>query len=299
MQQHTIQNAFKNAGIWPLSYKAGLKRIRSFGKQKATNLTLRKPELPLLLSTPTERVHKVTTIIESFIGRDPTQFSDQSKEIFQDSMEGAVIQLHKAYITSADNAILQQKLQNSAKRIKTSRRSIKGNGGSPGTISDLRLQIQAKAEADRKEGFKRASRILSNTIGRYKATLKQAGVLARKRNRARKLQLKEIQKKGEIVPSDSELWQVEREPYKQPTPTEVVLSSEEGYPALVVSKKQFELELDRDLDKEVEIFCTLSQALQEEDRYIESSPPIQEFEESSESDQEEDGITAGIDYIEF
>ncbi|CZS92279.1 uncharacterized protein RAG0_02734 [Rhynchosporium agropyri] len=179
--------------------------------------------------------------------------------------EGYKLDFKKAGITSTsiyayreNNAILQQKLQNSAKRIKTSRRSIKGNRGSPGTISDLRLQIQAKAEADRKEGFKRASRVLSNTIGRYKATLKQAGVLARKRNRARKLQLKEIQKRGEIVLSDSELWQVEREPDKQPTPTEVVLSSEEGYPALIVSKKQFELELDRDLDKEVKIFCILS-----------------------------------------
>ncbi|CZT10225.1 uncharacterized protein RAG0_14759 [Rhynchosporium agropyri] len=171
-----LDNAFKNAGIWPLSYKAGLKRIRSFGKQKL----IEELELPLLLpSTLVDRVISTVTIVESFIGRDLTHLSDDLREIFQSSIKEAVVQLYKALITSTDNTILQQKLQSSAQEKKTSRRSIKQSksiGGAIASVADLRLQIQAKAEAEKTENRRRADRVLSHTIGKYKKSLLKAGV---------------------------------------------------------------------------------------------------------------------------
>jgi hypothetical protein len=33
MQKHIIVNAFKNLGIWPVSFKAGLKKMRAYQKK--------------------------------------------------------------------------------------------------------------------------------------------------------------------------------------------------------------------------------------------------------------------------
>jgi hypothetical protein len=38
MQKHIIMNAFKNLGIWLVSFKAGLKKIRAY--QKKTKRTI-------------------------------------------------------------------------------------------------------------------------------------------------------------------------------------------------------------------------------------------------------------------
>jgi hypothetical protein len=37
IQKHTIINAFSSSGMWPLSTKAGIKKMRSYDKKKRTN----------------------------------------------------------------------------------------------------------------------------------------------------------------------------------------------------------------------------------------------------------------------
>ena len=80
----------------------------------------------------------------------------------------------------------------------------------------LRVQISAKAEAERIEELKRATRLLSQAIGKHKESLRVAGVAARKINKTRKRSIQEMAKTGEVILPNSELLIQEREPDKEP-----------------------------------------------------------------------------------
>ena len=97
-------------------------------------------------------------------------------EVFKEAMKETSVQLEKAYLTTTEHALLQQKLRESTQWKKTSRRTIKSyGGGSAPTVTELRVQISAKAEAERIEGLKRATRLLSQAIGKHKESLTGSG----------------------------------------------------------------------------------------------------------------------------
>jgi hypothetical protein len=59
MQKYTIKNAFKSSSIWPISYKARIKKIRSYGKKKRLIKEVKVKEsldLPPLLPTRPDKV---------------------------------------------------------------------------------------------------------------------------------------------------------------------------------------------------------------------------------------------------
>jgi hypothetical protein len=59
MQKYIIKNAFESSGILPVSYKAGIKKMRSYGKKKRLIKEVKVEEsldLPPLLPT---RLNKV------------------------------------------------------------------------------------------------------------------------------------------------------------------------------------------------------------------------------------------------
>ena len=223
MQTYTICNAFEKAGMWPLSCEAGIKNIKSFSKeiskQSSSPNSLQLPQLPLPNSV--ETIWKTTTIVESFITRDPTQFSDNTVEVFKSTMKETSVQLQKAYLQATEHALLQQKIQDDISRKNTSRRTVKGRGSSGGgTVSELRFQIKAKEEIERLESNKKAKRQLSTAINKYKESLRVRGVTARKANRIRLKEAVEYRKRGE-EPSP-ELLVLDREPDKEPTTVEAV-----------------------------------------------------------------------------
>jgi len=59
MQKYIIKNAFESSGIWPVSCKAGIKKIRSYGKKKRSIKEVEVKEsldLPPLLPTRPDKV---------------------------------------------------------------------------------------------------------------------------------------------------------------------------------------------------------------------------------------------------
>ena len=99
-------------------------------------------------------------------------------------------------------------------------------------------------------------------------------------------------KAGEVIPPNSELLIQEREPDKEPNAVEAALLTEEGHPALLASKLQYQVELDN--NKEVEIYTQSSgeklKACTQHVECVDSSPVGSEYAESSGEEDQEDSL---------
>ena len=83
MQKYIIKNAFESSGIWPVSYKAGIKKMRLYGKKKRLIEEVKEEEsldLPPLLPTRPDKVWNIAVTLRALADRDPITFSENSKE---------------------------------------------------------------------------------------------------------------------------------------------------------------------------------------------------------------------------
>jgi len=317
MKCHTIRNAYKHSGMWPTSMKQGLKKLRSFGKgkkEKGKNKRVREEEeeeeddegddvdLPLLRSEP-QQLHSTATALDSLLGKDPTQFSDNTKQFYHETIKEAMVHIQKSYLTSIEYHTLQKKQRIQKASQRTGRKSIH-NGGAAGNVADLRFMIKAKADKEKMEHFERASRALRFAISRHTKSLKTAGIAARKTNKIRKPQRLlwfQANRPPFLLPCRLE---DERQPDKEPTVAEQVLLTNEGYPGLFVSMQEARLDTNQeDRGSDVEVFCGTTQdtTVIDHRQFMESSPPFEPLiEESSEYDSDGeriDPIRSGQDYI--
>ncbi|RKF76507.1 hypothetical protein GcM1_226022 [Golovinomyces cichoracearum] len=105
------------------------------------------PDLPLLPPNRPSDLWNTTFNIQSLIGRDPTQFSDNTKEIFQKTIVDTAVNLHKAHLTTVEHAKLQEKVKRETTRKKASWRSIP-IGGAAANIGDLRERMKIRDETE-------------------------------------------------------------------------------------------------------------------------------------------------------
>jgi hypothetical protein len=101
MQKYTIKNAFESSGIWPVSCKAGIKKMRSYGKKKRSIEEVEVEEsldLPPLLPTRPDEVWNTAVTLRALVDRDPTTFSENSKETWIVIVKKVDIQLQKSYL---------------------------------------------------------------------------------------------------------------------------------------------------------------------------------------------------------
>jgi hypothetical protein len=90
MKYYIIINAFKQLEIWPLSAKAGLKKIRAYKKKKRLiNEVIKKGELELPALPPTRppKIWNIITTIQALRDRDPTQFSKGGVQTFYSTLK--------------------------------------------------------------------------------------------------------------------------------------------------------------------------------------------------------------------
>jgi hypothetical protein len=83
MQKYIIKNAFKSSSIWPVSYKAGIKKMRLYRKKKRLIKEIKVEEsldLPPLLPTRPDKVWNIAAILRALADCDPTIFLENSKE---------------------------------------------------------------------------------------------------------------------------------------------------------------------------------------------------------------------------
>jgi hypothetical protein len=96
MQKYIIKNAFESSGILPVSYKAGIKKMRSYRKKKRLIEEVKAEEslnLPPLLPTRPDKVWNIAATLRALADRDPTTFSENSKETWIVTVKKVDIQL--------------------------------------------------------------------------------------------------------------------------------------------------------------------------------------------------------------
>ena len=185
MQHYTIVNSFRDSGMWPLSCKAGLKKMRAYGKKKAAEEGEQEElELPALPPTRPAEVWDTAAKVQALGDRDPTQFSEPSKELFFSTIKAVGVQLQKSHLLSIEHGTLQEKLRAEEKRKVTSRRSLHKGGGAP-TVNELRAIRKERDEKEHSEKLRKAKKKLFQAISRAKKDLGAKGVQARKDERAR------------------------------------------------------------------------------------------------------------------
>jgi hypothetical protein len=109
MQKYIIKNAFKSSGIWPVSYKAGIKKMRSYGKKKRLIKEVKVEEsldLPPLLPTRPDKVWNIAVTLRALADRDPTTFSENSKETWIVIVKKVDIQLQKSHLQTIEHQAL-------------------------------------------------------------------------------------------------------------------------------------------------------------------------------------------------
>lgn len=106
MQRHTIINAFTSSGMWPPSAKAGIKKMRSYGKKKRSideveeDDTLKLPRLP---PTRPSEIWNTAATVRALDDRDPTLYSDNTIQVFHDTMKKVDIQLQKGVLLTVEH----------------------------------------------------------------------------------------------------------------------------------------------------------------------------------------------------
>jgi hypothetical protein len=162
MKYHIIINSFKDSGMWPLSAKAGIKKMRSYQKKKRTIDEVEEDDLELPALPPTRPIDiwNTAATVRALGDRDPTQFSDNSIQVFYNTMKSVDVQLQKAYLITIEHGALQAKLLAKSKRKTNSRRSVHKRGAAL-TVDKLREKIKTREERETTEALQKAKKKLS------------------------------------------------------------------------------------------------------------------------------------------
>ena len=308
MQRHTIINAFTSSGMWPPSAKAGIKKMRSYGKKKRSIDEVEEDdtlELPRLPPTRPLEIWNTAATIRALDDRDPTLYSDNTIQVFHDTMKKVDVQLQKGVLLIVEHQALQTKIRaDYNKKAKSRKNTHKGGASAP--VSQLRTEIKAKEEADKVEELRKAKKKLTQAMNKAKKELKDAGIQARKDERARTDKLKEIYTRGDLPPL--ELLCPIREPDKNPTVVEQARLLEDFYPELVQQIKELEAQQEHpaqlDLyayDDDDNVVINTTAVIYEKDEVenlIDSSPPPPEYVDSSDAESI-DSIRRNADFVAF
>jgi hypothetical protein len=232
-------NSFKDSGIWPVSAKEGLKRMRAYNnKRKRTSNELEdkdnshQPNLPLIKRQATE-LWDTSAVIQSFQDRDPTQFSNYSIGLFHKTIKDVNTHLQKAHLDTLEHGALQDRIRNEHKRQSTSQQSIHPRGKDPATVAMLRASIQQRNEHEATKGYRLAKVRINRAISKQRKALLAAGIKARKDEKARLIHYQECEDQGEL-PNPGDLIPI-RQPNKNPTPQEAYLLTPDAYPSLQIA----------------------------------------------------------------
>jgi hypothetical protein len=180
----------------------------------------------------------------------------------------------KAHLLEVDHTNLQAKLRTERNRKATSRRHVH-KGGRGARAKDLRAQGEVRDELERKELLRKAEKKLSTAINKAKKALKEAGIQARRDNKAR---LRAIQ--GVEFPPVDMLVPI-RELDKDPTLFESLSIIPKGHPTLIIVVEHYKsgeyLYTECDGDDEDYDITIIVRASEKEvicyTSYLESSPP--------------------------
>ena len=215
-QPYTIKNAFLQSGMFPVSCKMALKKMRHY-----TNRTSNRKQLSVGISTSnsvegSEQISEAesddlelptlpSTYFEcqqgmgEWIERAET-FSPTSKTRFQQWAKGTQISLAQAELQQQTYHNVQSRIQEAAKHKSNSRRVIQTGGEI--SVQSARLKKKQKSDKEKAAAIKKAQRSIQTAVNKAKASLHRRGVDARKAEKERKNQVRLILAAGGIVPAE-------------------------------------------------------------------------------------------------
>ena len=161
--------------------------MQLYGKKKRSIKEIEEEkslDLPPLLPTRPNKVWNTAATLRALADYDPTTFSENSKETWIAIVKKVNIQLQKSHLQTIEHQALQTKLREEYNRKAKSRKSSH-KGGPSASVAELRMEIKEKKEKDDEEALRKAKKKLATAINRAKNHLKDAGIQARKDEKAR------------------------------------------------------------------------------------------------------------------
>jgi hypothetical protein len=161
MKKDTIVGAFEEAGMWPHSEKAGIKKMRAYQRRKRTanDIADDNLDLPTLPPTRTEEMWEVATTLRELGDRDPTTWSSPTKARHKRVCIAAGVIVEKAQLLSVQHSAIQEKIRSEQKRKNTSRRHLH-KGGPGATVAVLREQMRIRDSDERARQLTKARKAL-------------------------------------------------------------------------------------------------------------------------------------------
>jgi hypothetical protein len=222
MKPYTIRNSFRDSGMWPISCKTAVKKMRQYSKKKTPDSTNNVDSLPSLQPTT---YYQCETGLQEWEEKMPIILSSPSRKKWQDWAHGTKVQLTKAQLQSHEIQMMQIRLTEHLKARTGSRRSI--SVGGPLEVEKAREKKEAKAQKEKDEAIRKAEKAVNDAINKAKKALHRRGIDARKAERERKKAIAQFDE--EFIPI--ELLTPIRDPSKDPTSED--LESLKPHPCLV------------------------------------------------------------------
>jgi hypothetical protein len=234
-KKRTIHSAFEKAGIWPISCKTAIAKIKVYSPPEAP------VELPTLPRTPTRFQHAEYGLLY-WKEKVSEKLSSPSREPFASWARGTERVLAGGELAVLQHKALATKVQNQQKAKYQNRNVLQKNGVL--TAEDA----WAKKEANRAKRQaildKRRATLIRITRNKIKNELKTRGVAARKLERERKRQVEALQKAKEFVPFH--LLEAIPDPELSTTEADIDLQLRER---LISTSAEIDLDLDSTLQE--------------------------------------------------
>ena len=200
-KSHTIQNAFKESGMFPASYKSALKKMRHYNAKKKA---MQHPVSTLTTSTMSGEASTAPSMEEDgeldlpvlpstyfecqkgigeWVDRAET-FSPSSKNRFQQWAKGTEICLAEAQLQPESYRTVQARIQEAEKRKNHSCCVIQKGGAI--NVEGARLRMKEKKEKLKADAIKKARKNIQVAMNKAKAALNRHGIDARKAEKERK-----------------------------------------------------------------------------------------------------------------
>jgi hypothetical protein len=238
MKLYTIRNSFRDSGMWPVSCKTAVQKMRQYSNKKKLpdNTNINMDNLPSLQPTT---YYQCEIGLQEWEERVPTILSSPSRKRWQGWSHRTKVQLTKAQLQSHDYQMMQIRLTEQQKARTGSRRSI--NAGGLLEVEKVREKKKAKAQKEKDEAIRKAEKAVNDAINKAKKALNRRGIDARKAERDRKKAITEFNK--EFIPL--ELLLPIRDPSKNPTLEDLELLK--PHPCLVQALQALQPPIDPQL----------------------------------------------------
>ena len=198
MKSYTIKNVCSELGMWPVSAKAGIHKMRQYTKSICQKNKKDKQKAPSLNALFEHLISRVETQLTEWIERDLYTWSSPSKKQYVEILRLAKVQLSYAHLIDGEHQAIQTWLLEDQKRRATSRKSFYKGGAI--SVADARKKKDNRDKTDHDDAIWKAQTAINCYVNKAKNELKARGIQACKEEKACKKRLQEFLSRGEELP---------------------------------------------------------------------------------------------------